>query len=148
MVLARCWADVSDDPIFSNNQRIKRSWSRISEKYEAVKPAGAKVRNNDQFRKHWERMKAEIGKFNSIYQNTARMWGSGQSQKDLREMAMKMLMTMTMYSQNEVPPAFKHWDAWLILKDIPEFQVVLEPNAQKRTELNISGNYNSNSGGD
>lgn len=45
------------------------------------------------------------------------MWGNDESMKDIYDKAMKT------YSRNGVFLEFKHYDIWLIVKDLPKFRV-------------------------
>ena len=41
IVLTRCWIDISDDPVFPNNQKQIAYWERIPDKYNEGKPPHA-----------------------------------------------------------------------------------------------------------
>ncbi|KAL1559585.1 hypothetical protein AAHA92_09911 [Salvia divinorum] len=141
MLLARCWIDISEDPIYSNNQKVVKYWGHIAERYNSLRTVGSKKRSDEQLRKHWDRMKREISKFSAEYTNSVRMWGSGESMEDIRDKAMKA------YAQRW--GEFKHYEIWLIVKDLPKFQAgVVMASGPKRTKINTDGSYTSSDGGD
>ena len=57
IVLTRCWIDVSEDPVYANNQKVIAHWERIAKKYNAAKPAYTYKRRREQLRKHWDKKK-------------------------------------------------------------------------------------------
>ena len=50
--MTRCWIDVSEDPMFANNQKVTVYWERIAEKYNEAKPPHAYMRQREQLSKH------------------------------------------------------------------------------------------------
>lgn len=61
----------------------------ITTRYAETKPPEANAHNLDQLRKYWERMKAEIGRWQGLYENHMWMMGSGQNYGDVKELMME-----------------------------------------------------------
>lgn len=52
VLLTMCWVDILEDPVFANNQRKIAYWERITECYNAIKPAVVYKRRREQLHKH------------------------------------------------------------------------------------------------
>ena len=89
IALARCWADISEDPIVANNQGEDGFWGRITQRYEQVKPDGALTHKPGDLRKHWKCMVFECTKFHGIYDGHLRKMRSGESELSVRDLSLK-----------------------------------------------------------
>lgn len=69
----------------SNNQTRDGLSNCIYENYEILKLKGAKWHNPDEMRKTWDRIKAVISRFCSIYENNTRSMNNGQTVDDVKE---------------------------------------------------------------
>ncbi|KAL1558574.1 hypothetical protein AAHA92_09022 [Salvia divinorum] len=77
--LVQCWIDISEDPIYSNNQTMSRLWNRIKERYNEFKPHWPYKRNKEQLRKCWELLRTSVNYFWDIYVRMRDSRASGES---------------------------------------------------------------------
>ena len=87
IVLMRCWIDISEYPLFANNQRQVAYWERIANKYNEAKPPAAYKRPREPLHKHWEQIKKQVNLFSAEYEKCQREQGSGESMADVRDKA-------------------------------------------------------------
>ncbi|XP_047940201.1 uncharacterized protein LOC125187621 [Salvia hispanica] len=134
--------DVSEDPVYANNQRVAAYWERIAEKYNAAKPANAYKRHREQLRKHWDQIKKQVNLFAAEYEKCEREQASGESLVDVRDKAMQSYISL--YGD------FKHYQSWALLRDKQKFVGGVIPQstaARRRASKRTFNDYTSSDSG-
>ncbi|XP_047965699.1 glutathione S-transferase T3-like [Salvia hispanica] len=134
--------DVSEDPVYANNQRVTAYWERIAEKYNAAKPANAYKRHKEQLRKHWDQIKKQVNLFAAEYEKCEREQASGESLADVRDKAMQSYILL--YGD------FKHYQSWALLRDKQKFVGGVIPQsmaARRRASKRTFNAYTSSDSG-
>ncbi|XP_041999647.1 glutathione S-transferase T3-like [Salvia splendens] len=141
IILARCWIDISKDPVFAINQKQIAYWERIAERYNEAKPPAAYKRHREQLCKHWDQVKRDVNLFSAEYEKCLREQGSGKSLTNVRDRALASYISL--YGD------FKNYNSWLLLKDKQKFQGGILPlsAAWKRTKNTTTGDYTSSESG-
>ncbi|XP_042018888.1 glutathione S-transferase T3-like [Salvia splendens] len=141
VLLTKCWVDISEDPVFANNQRQITYWERIDVRYNEVKPAASYKRHREQLRKHCDQIKNQVNLFSVEYTKCLREQGSGKNLNDMCDKALTSYISL--YDE------FKHYSSWLIVKEKQKFQgrIMHISSARKRTKNTATGDYTSNYNG-
>ena len=109
LILAECYIQISEDPIVGNNQQNDTFWYKVLDEYnEQAKRKGLKERNKNMLTGKWTTMNREVGKFNSVFEQTLRL--SGENDEDL------MTRVHILY-KDDSGKDFAHKGAWLFLRD-------------------------------
>ena len=107
--MAECYIQISEDPIVGNNQQNDTFWYKVLDEYnEQAKRKGLKERNKNMLTGKWTTMNREVGKFNSVFEQTLRL--SGENDEDL------MTRVHILY-KDDSGKDFGHKGAWLFLRD-------------------------------
>jgi hypothetical protein len=78
--IVRSWLEISTDPITNTGQKRDHMWDRIVERYNLRRESsGSPVRTERSLQSRWDIIKAEVGKFASVYVECVREYRSGMS---------------------------------------------------------------------
>jgi hypothetical protein len=81
--IVRSWLEISTDPITNIGQKRDHMWDRIVERYNLRRESsGSPVRTKRSLQSRWDIIKAEVGKFSSVYAECVREYRSGMSDDD------------------------------------------------------------------
>ncbi|OAV96565.1 hypothetical protein PTTG_26337 [Puccinia triticina 1-1 BBBD Race 1] len=111
--LAKSWAVVSQDAVTSSNQKAANFWARVLDDFNQFTP-GPK-QDADNLSTRWKPLQQACLNFDALYNQIANNPASGTSPDDW------MLNAQGMYHK-QVHKHFTADQAWILLKDIPEFK--------------------------
>lgn len=121
---ASAWLNASKDPIHGNEKKGETFWKEVTETFNK-KGAQKRIRELNQLKVHWCRLKSSIGDFNDYWTKVCQIHTSGYSDDMLEKEAQTMYV-----SRFGKPFTLVHW--WKILKDEPKWCALFE--TEKDTE--------------
>ena len=124
--LASAWLNASKDPIHGNDKKGDTFWKEVTDEFNR-KGNGKRIREINQLKVHWSRLKSSIGEFNDCWTKATQVNTSGYSDDMLDKEAQEMYV-----SRFGKPFALVHW--WKILRKEPKRCALFEKDKDK-TEL-------------
>ncbi|KAL6841640.1 hypothetical protein ACP4OV_028579 [Aristida adscensionis] len=129
--LASAWLNNSNDPINGTCKKNEKFWGDVTDAYNSNTPE-ARRRDMNQLKQHWQRLKTVIGHFNGVWNRTVKRHGSGMSDDQMMDEALKM-------HEQETGKAFTlvHW--WRQLKNQPKWCAHLELMEKEKNKSPTAG---------
>ncbi|TVU35356.1 hypothetical protein EJB05_17242 [Eragrostis curvula] len=112
--LVKSWLEISLDPITSNAQKKDGYWLKILQRYN-LRRKSYPERSLRSLQSRWDIIKAEVGKFASVYADVIRENPSGMSDADKSTHAATIFAGIYKHS-------FPYMHCWEIMKDEPKWQ--------------------------
>ncbi|TVU48862.1 hypothetical protein EJB05_00143 [Eragrostis curvula] len=112
--LVKSWLEISLDPITSNAQKKDGLWMKILQRYN-LRRESYPERTLRSLQSRWDIIKAEVGKFASVYADVIRENPSGMSD------AAKTTHATTIFA-GIYKHSFSYMHCWEIMKDEPKWQ--------------------------
>jgi hypothetical protein len=89
VVQASAWLNASKDPIHGNGKKGDTFWKKVTDMFNK-KGEGKHIREINQLKVHWSRLKSMISDFNGYWTQVCQMHTSGYSDDMLEKEAQKM----------------------------------------------------------
>ncbi|XP_021303245.1 glutathione S-transferase T3 [Sorghum bicolor] len=121
--LASAWLNTSKDPIHGNDKKGDTFWKEVTDMFNK-KGEGKRIREANQLKIHWCRLKASIGDFNDYWIKANQMHTSGYSDDMLEKEAQEMYV-----NRFGKPFTLVHW--WKILKEEPKWCALFDTEKDK-----------------
>ncbi|CAN6179702.1 unnamed protein product [Urochloa humidicola] len=118
--LVSAWLNNSNDPINGNGKKTDLYWGDVTDEYNSTTPNNRR-RTSKQLKDHFQKIKKKVSLFCSSWKEAVSVRNSGQSDEQVMDNAQKI------YEEyKDGPFLLKH--CWMILRDEPKWQVILEDN--------------------
>lgn len=118
LLLCTTWLEISCDPVISTGQRKEGLWARIDKQYNEMRGEYPK-RVIRALTSRWDKIKADCGKYASLYARVLRENQSGLTDYDKTSMATTLFTT-----ENKRGFPFMH--CWTKLKNEPKWQAIVQ----------------------
>lgn len=87
--LASAWLHNSKDPVDGNGRKADQYWADVTKTYNSTTES-YRMRNRNQLKIRWERVKKPLSDFHGCWVKTTRVWQSGVSDDQLMDKAIEM----------------------------------------------------------
>lgn len=114
------WLNNSNDPINGNCKKTDRYWGDVTDEYNSTTPNNRR-RTSKQLKDQFQKIKKKVAWFCASWKEAISVRTSGQSYEQVMDNAQRI------YEEyKDGPFMLKH--CWMILRDEPKWQVILEDN--------------------
>ncbi|CAN6194517.1 unnamed protein product [Urochloa humidicola] len=136
--LVSAWLFHSNDPINGNGKRNDHYWGDVHADYNNTTPSNRK-RKVKHLRDRWQKIMRWVGFFCGSWKKATSIYVSGQSDDQLREMALQFYLD----DYKEGPFTVMH--CWQIMKDEPKWLAILDDmENSNKTKLDDDGAVGDN----
>lgn len=129
-LIAKCWLNISEDPIVGTNQTKEIFWLRVFKLFEQNDTTHYN-RTVDSIRVRWGHLNCQTSKFIGAYSKVAHKLGSNLETK---------FKDANVLFAAEVGSNFQFANVWHVLKDKPKYLSFLAFQAKKTTKKTINSN--------